>query len=501
MNTRVRTVLLSGLAGAIQVLGYAPFGLWPVSLAVAVLWLWQVRELSARSVLLPAYLFGFGLYVAGVSWVFVSVHSFGGAPIWLACLLVVALAAYLAVFPMLAWGLAWAVAVPGASRVLLAMPAAWLLIQHVRDGILGGFPWLSTGYQWVDLPGVSGLLALMGVQGLGVQWWTVAGCGVLLLQQRWRIALPVMLSLVLVAVAVPPSSNWTRDTGKTLDVALVQGNIAQGDKWRPENLGPTLELYTGMTETQRQADLVIWPEVAIPAAYEQVLPWFDKWQAEADAAGQTVLAGVITRHGEGAYNTVYALGKTPGRYVKQHLVPFGEYFPVPGWIRPLLDVLNLPFSDIRTDLTSDRYLHAGDTSIAMSICFEDVFPAEFSRSAIGSQVLVNVTNDAWFVGSLAPEQHFQIARARAAETGRVLLRVANTGISAVIDPQGRVVESLGWDQRGVLNATIATRDGATPYMRLHDWPLTILAVLALLGLSRPHLLRISSSRPWAPKHN
>lgn len=501
MITRSHFVLLSGLAGAVQVLGYAPFGLWPLGLMVAVAWLWGLRDLSARAVLLPAYLFGFGLYVAGVSWVYVSVHTFGGAPVWLAGLLVIALAGYLAVYPMLAFGLAWMIGATSVQRAVLTLPAAWLLVAHLRDVIFGGFPWLTAGYQWVDLPGISGLLAIVGVQGLGVAWWLCAGCGVLLLQRRWRIAAPVLVGLPVLVLVLPVSSHWTQPSGESLRVALVQGNIAQGDKWRRENLRPTLELYGDLTASQPNAELVIWPEVAIPAAYSQVRAWFDKWQGDAQARGQTVLAGVITQHNDSSYNTVYALGGQPGRYVKQHLVPFGEYFPVPGWIRPVLDLLNLPFNDIRTDLAGDRYLYAADTAIAMSICFEDVFPVEFARNAAGSGVLVNVTNDAWFAGSLAPEQHFQIARARAAETGRVLLRVANTGISAVIGPEGRIVDELGWGERGVLSAIVQPRTGMTPYMRLHDWPLTILAVLALLGLSSRYLVRISSSRHTVPKHN
>ncbi len=501
MNNRLQIMLLSMVAGAIQVLGYAPFGLWPLSLLVAVYWLWQVRGLSARAVLLPGYLFGFGLYLAGVSWVFVSVHTYGGAPGWLAGVLVVVLAAYLAVFSMLALGLAWAIVAPGAQRMLLALPAAWLVAQHLRDLIIGGFPWLSTGYQWVDVPGMDAVLAVLGVQGLGVLWWLVAGCGVLLLQRQWRVAFPPLAAVLLGAILLPSSANWTQAQGENLDVALIQGNIAQQDKWRPENLRPTLEMYTGMTQAQRQADLVVWPEVAVPAAYAKVKPWFEAWQRDAQERQQTVLAGVITQQDQRAYNTVYALGAQPGRYVKQHLVPFGEYFPVPSWIRPVLDLLDLPFSDIRTDLAGDRYLAANGIPIAMSICFEDVFPAEFARSASGSGVLVNVTNDAWFAGSLAPQQHFQIARARAAETGRVLLRVANTGISAVIGPDGRAVQSLDWGERGVLTATVQPRTGLTPYMRLQDWPLTFVALLALLGLSARRLVRISSSHPAVPKHN
>lgn len=488
-------LLLSLVAGAAQAVGFAPLGWWPMSLVVAALWLWGIRNRTGRKAIAPALMFSWGLYLGGISWVYVSVHHFGGAPAWMAIILVVFLALYLASYLALSIVFAWSITTVLWQRLLLALPAAWFLGEQVRGWVLGGFPWLSSGYALTDTPGADGVLAIFGVMGLGAVWWLLAGALVLAFSEvgrkRRTAALAVMALIIILFVALPDASRWTTAKEEPLDVALIQGNIPQHEKWDPENLLPTLQLYTRLTAEQSEADLVIWPEVSIPAARHNVEAWFEKWQADAESRGQTVFAGVITRVDGHAYNTVYALGQSAGRYVKQHLVPFGEYFPVPSWVRPVVDWLELPFSDIRTDLESDPFLYAGQVPLYVSVCFEDVFPSEFARATRDSELLVNVTNDAWFVGSLGPDQHLQIAQARAAETGRPLLRVANTGISAVISPQGQILEQLGWGVRNVLNTEIVPRTGETPYMRWQDWPLVILAFAVLIAMR----IKLFSSHP------
>lgn len=503
--------VLAVLAGAAQVLGFAPFALWPLALVTAAVWLGTLANVSVRAAAWRGFAFAFGLYLAGVSWVYMSIHVYGGAPALLAVLLVLLLAAYLAAYAGLAFALAWWLSPLPWVRVLLALPATWLAAEMGRGLVLGGFPWLGLGYALLDVPGMAGLYALVGVLGATLIYWWLAGALAMMVLARpalpgraWRtraigaaVALPVGIALI----AAPLPTHWTTAVSDEVTVALIQGNMAQDQKWLPENLVPTLERYTALTERHTDADLVIWPEVAIPASRHIVEPWFEKWQADAVLHQQTVLAGVITRVDGQAYNTVYALGAQPDRYVKQHLVPFGEYFPVPGWVRPVFDWLDLPFSDIRTDLPGASQLRHDTHALAMSICFEDVFPAEFARTARGSDLLVNVTNDAWFAGTLAPYQHLQIARARAAENGRPLLRVANTGISAIIDGDGQVTHALPWGETGTLAAAVTGRRGLTPFARWQHQILGAAAgiVVILLLLFRP--LAFSISRQAAPTVN
>lgn len=489
--------LYSLASGALLVLGFAPLGWWPLSLLLLGAWLACWASARPGQALRQGFWLGLGLYLAGVSWVFVSVHVYGGAPAWMAVILVLALAAYLASFLALAIGAAWWLCPPGALRWLLALPACWVFAEHARGSILDGFPWLGLGYLLQPAPGASALLPLGGVALLGVAVWWLAAAVPLLRARRPVPALAPAALLMAAAGVLPAASHYTQARGAPLPAALVQGNMPQDQKWLPENLLPTVELYDALTAPLTQP-LVIWPEVAIPASRFRVEGWFRRWQEQSAARGQTLLAGIITRQQERPYNTVYALGPRPGRYVKQQLVPFGEYFPVPDWMRPVVDWLELPISDIRTDMAADRYLWAGDTPLALSICFESVFPHKFARQAQGSGLLVNVTNDAWFAGTLAPQQHLQIARTRAAETGRPLLRVANTGISAAIDANGGLEATLPWGQRGVLETTVQPRQGQTPYMRWLDAPLTWWAGSMLLLLLARRVVSIPAIRARAP---
>nr|MBV6630015.1 apolipoprotein N-acyltransferase [Oceanococcus sp. HetDA_MAG_MS8] len=480
------------LAGATLVLGFAPLGWSGLMVPVLALWLNAALGMSPRVAARHAWALGFGLYLAGVSWVFVSVHHFGGAPLWLAVVLVLALAAYLAVYLGAAVGLAWWLSHNAVLRLMLALPATWWLFEQARAWVLGGFPWLNLGYGLSNWPGADGVLALAGVDMLGLLLWWMAGAAVLLIRGQKQWAVTAGLAAAAFWALCPPSLNWTQPHADPMQVALVQGNMPQDQKWRPQNLLPTLEMYTQLSLEHPEAELIIWPEVAVPASRYRVESWFEDWDDQARNLEQVWLVGVITRRNGHPYNTMYALGGDGGHYVKQKLVPFGEYFPVPQWVRPVFDWLNLPFTDIRTDMESDRFLYAHGVALAISICFESVFAQSLVRRSDDAGLQVTVTNDAWFAGTLAPAQHLQIAQARAAETGRPLLRVANTGITAVISPQGELLQQLGWGQRGVLTAQVQPRLGITPYMRWGAWPLILWqgTVLGALFLRRI----LSSSR-------
>lgn len=477
------------LAGAVLVLGFAPVGWSGLLVPVLAFWLRSLLDQSPRTAARHGWALGFGLYLAGVSWVFVSVHHFGGAPLWLAVLLVLFLAAYLALYLGAAVGLAWWLSAHAGVRLLVAVPCCWWLLEQTRSWVIGGFPWLNLGYGLSHWTGADGLLALAGVDLLGVVLWLLAGAVVLLMRGQLTVAAGVFVGIASLWALCPPSVSWTQPQGVPLRVALVQGNMPQDQKWRPDNLLPTLDLYTDLSLAHPEADLIIWPEVAVPASRYRVERWFVDWQEQAAQRDQVWLVGVITRRNGHPYNTVYALGEEGGHYVKQKLVPFGEYFPVPGWVRPVFDWLNLPFTDIRTDMESDRFLYAHGIAMAVSICFESVFAESLVRRSDGAGVQVTVTNDAWFDGTLAPWQHLQIAQARAAETARPLLRVANTGISAMIGPRGEVIDQLGWGERGVLPAEVQPRQGLTPYMRWGSQPL---AWILSLGLGTLILRRILS---------
>jgi len=487
-------LLLPGALGALAVLGFAPFGYYGLTwLALAgLLGLWW--RASVRRGAWRGFVFGWGLFGGGVHWPFVSVYHYGNAPLPLAVVLVCLLVLYLSLYPALAGALAAAMRrLPRTLWALLFVPGAWLLSELLRGWVMTGFPWLSMGYALTNAP-IAGLVPLGGVFFIGALLVAAAGALALLLAGSLGAR---AVSVILIAVTpvvlwlVPPATSWTQAAGQPLSVAIVQGNFPQDVKWDRDYFLPTLERYRRLTETT-DAELVVWPEVAIPTLERYVRNYLDDIDALAADKDQTVLVGTLTQQpDDGAYyNTVLALGANHGHYYKHHLVPFGEYFPLPDFAKRWMDAIDMRYSNFARGGVQQTPIEAHGVKLGMSICFEDVFGAEVAQSLPAAGVLVNVTNDAWFAGTIAADQHFNIARMRALETGRAMVRATNTGISGVIGPDGRVIERVGQFEVAVLEADVQPRSGMTPYVRYRNTPLWAAGlVLCVLGLGWAGLRR------------
>lgn len=487
-------LLLPAALGAIAVLGFAPFGYYGLTwLALAgLIGLWW--RATARRCAWRGFLFGLGLFGTGLHWPFVSVYHYGNAPLPLAVVLVCLLVVYLSLYPALIGLLCGAMRrLPDTLRALLFMPAAWLLCELLRDAGIIGFPWLSLGYTLTDAP-VTGLAPLGGVYFLSFLLVMAAGTLVLLVAgslvgRAVSVALIAVTPIVLWAVPAP--TTWTQPVGEPLQVAIIQGNFPQDVKWDKAYFQPTLARYKRLTK-QVDADVVVWPEVAIPTLIRYAQDYLRTIDTMAQAKGQTVLVGTLAqRQGTDMYyNAVLALGQGEGTYFKRHLVPFGEYFPLPEFAKRWMDAIDMRYSSFARGAIDQPLITAAGTKFGLSICFEDVFGDEVARTAPQAGVLVNVTNDAWFAGTVAAAQHLNISRMRALETGRVLLRAANTGISAVIGPAGRIIKRADQFEVAVIEATIQPRTGTTPYVRYGNAPLWAGAfVLVVVGLFGSEWLR------------
>jgi len=485
------------VAGAVTVAGFAPLAVFPLPfLTLAGLLLIWLRA-AAQAAFWAGFAFGVGLFGVGASWVYVSLHDFGMMAAPLAAIGTLAYCAILSLYPAAAgWFLARLVRAP-LTAALIAFPAAWTLFEWLRGWVFTGVPWLTLGYSQVDSP-LAGFAPVIGVYG--VSFATVLCAGLLVLvatgSLKARLAGGVALVFAFGLGHLLKQIEWTSLQGAPLKVALLQGNIPQDLKFQADRYAMTLSIYKRLIEAS-EGQLIVLPETAIPRFLDAVDPSYLKDIAKIAAErGADVLIGVPIRDPGGRYfNSVVSVGASPSqRYDKSHLVPFGEFVPPGfGWI---VKTFAIPLSDFSLGPEHPRPLALAGQLVAPNICWEDAFGEEIIRQLPEATLLVNVSNVAWFGDSLAPAQHLQISRMRALETGRTMLRATNTGMTAVIDPRGRVVARLPQFTEGVLEGEVRGYAGASPYVKVGNTPivLTCIALLAALVFIRRRVGRVGESR-------
>ncbi|HAJ91877.1 MAG TPA: apolipoprotein N-acyltransferase [Gammaproteobacteria bacterium] len=477
------SALLVMFAGAAAVTAFAPFGWFPVAaLSLAVLfdqWSRDTRKLAFRHGLL----FGAGFFGAGISWVFISIKVYGHVATPVAISITAGLIAFLSLYPaLLGYFLVRAFRTLTPAVLLVAMPAGWVIAEWLRGWVFSGFPWLTMGSSQIDGP-LGAYAPVLGVFGTG---WTVALSAsllVILFRGWYRLPGLVLLLLLWGGGYLLNSIQWTEPRGEALQVALVQGNISQDDKWAPDNLLNTFSRYSELTFNETDVDLVVWPETAIPAFYDQVEDNFIAYlETELEKTGISLITGVpvLEKATWEYYNAVISLGGEQAFYYKQHLVPYGEYLPLRWLIGNTLDALAVPNADFSSGGASQPLLQAAGYPVSSSICYEIVFGEQIIRDLPEAAMLVNISNDAWFGNSLAPHQHLEMTRMRAKETGRPMLRATNTGISAVIDHKGRIVEQGPQFEIAVIRSAVVPMQGATPYVLLGNTPVIIFSFVGLL---------------------
>jgi apolipoprotein N-acyltransferase len=384
----------------------------------------------------------------------------------------------LALFPAAAGWLQARIPASAGLRAALVIPAAWTLTEWLRSWVLTGFPWLSIGYAAAGWP-LQGYAPIVGV--LGLSFITVCLAGLLWTLFRSRKKLVVLLFFVaLVAFGqIVREVEWTRPEGKPVSAALLQGNIRQEIKFRPERYAQILETYARLAE-ETQARLIVLPETALPRFLDTIEPeYLARLERAARRNDSDLLLGVPFRAPPSEfYNSVVTLGTSPRQvYHKVHLVPFGEFVP-PGFGR-VMALVDIPLSDFSRGSPQQKVLEVAGQRVAVNVCYEDVFGDEIARRLPEATLLVNVSNVAWFGDSLAPSQHLQIARLRALEDGRMYLTATNTGITAAIDRDGRVISRLPQYAEGILEVAAQGYSGATPYVRFGDGPAVLLSLLVL----------------------
>ena len=494
--------LLAFLAGTALPLAFAPLGLWYLApLPLAGLYLLLLHA-PPRQAVWRGYLFGLGELLVGLSWVQVSIHNFGMPILAFSAGLTLLFLSFFALYAGLAGYCAARVFghLPVGTRLLLVYPGLWCLGEDLRAVVVTGYSWLLLGESQIDSP-LAGLLPVVGGTGVALVVAVTAGAIVQLVRGGWRgrglalalIALPWGLGAALTG------HPWATPVGRPLSVVLIQANISPRDKWLPDARQRILDTYVRLSEPHLGVQLLVWPETAIPAFADDASDFLHALDLGAAEHGSAVLTGVPIKEGKHYYNSLLAFGTGRGRYDKRHLVPFGEFLPVPWLFGPIVQYLSIPMANFTEGEGRQAAIPVAGVHLGVTICFEDAFSALVRAALPEADVLLNVSDDAWFGDSLAPHQHLAIARLRTLELGRPLVRGTNNGISALIDHQGRVLARTPQFVATSLRGEVQPTQGLTPFARLGELPLALALVgaLALVRLvyrpARHRVIRHSSS--------
>jgi len=500
-------LLFCAALGSASVLGFAPFYFWLVPVASLAVLAWLVDQAaSARRAAILGFCFGLGSFLTGVSWVYVSMTQFGGMAIPVAAFATLFFCSYLALFPAAAAWTARRIPAARGVRLTLAFPAAWVGTEWARSWVFTGFPWLGVGYSQSPGGPLAGYAPVLGVYGVSLlatltagllAWW--APWPAPFERRRMLHPAPWVTVVVWLAGLSLTHMTWSQPIGAPTTVSLMQGNIRQDLKWRPEAAQTTLETYLRLVRASASR-LVLLPETAIPMLNVDVPPgYLELLTAHARANNADILLG-IPEYVEGNpgryYNSVMSLGTSPTQvYRKHHLVPFGDYFPQWTFITWVMNAMQIPMSSFSRGDAVQTPLAVAGQQVAVNICYEDAFGEEVIRQLPHATVLANFTNDAWWGESFASEQHLQISQMRAQETQRYMLRATNTGLTAIIDQRGRLLAAAPQFVTTALDGHVQGFAGSTPYVR---WGNRVVLALIAVMLALAIALRSSPAEPTKP---
>lgn len=481
--------LLALLAGGIMPFAFAPYSIYPLAVIALALLFAAWLAVSPRRACLRGLLFGIGMFGVGIHWIYISIHGFGGVPMPLALALSALLVIYLSLFPA-TMGYLLNRFVPGLSarsvvlKLVLIFPAAWAFTEWFRGWLFTGFPWLSLGYSQIDSP-LAGFAPLLGVYGVSWSLALCAGLLVLLVLRKGvfsRLASITAIVFIIVCGGALLRVSWTHNAAEPVRVSLVQGNIPQALKWEKDVYWPTLERYLDLSRELWDSELVVWPETAISEFYHRAEGFIDELWREARANQSDLLTGVLylDRGTRQYYNALLGLADDKSFYFKSHLVPFTEYLPLKTVLGDIVDFMQVPMSNFSAgDIDQPPMMLAGQP-IGLSICYEDVFGEELARTVSDVTLLANVSNDGWFGGSSAAFQHQQIARMRALELGRPMLRATNTGVSSIIDHKGQLLATSKLNIVDTVTADVQPQSGLTPYGWTKNYSIVLITIALII---------------------
>ena len=437
-----------------------------------VVFLYSVDVSSKRDIFVRYYFFAVGMYGTGVSWIFVSINDFGGvsslASIGLtaAFILSYSFTSFIGAFLHV-----------NVRDGLVAFPAIWVILEWSRSWFLTGFPWLFAGYSHLESP-LSGYIPIVGVYGLSLLTVVTSVLIYKLPSSKWPLNILLLGLLWGGGAFIPDSIIGLNHTNNVVTVSAIQGNVDQHTKWLSSSTQKITHTYLEMTEKEWGRDIIVWPEAALTVIKQDATPLIKGLDEQGREVSSSLLFGILERSNDGRYfNSVLALGEGSGVYHKRRLVPFGEYLPLEKYLRGLIKFFDLPMSRTKSGHNDQNLVRAGKNLVSVLICYEVVYPDLVERDSVLPDMFVTVSNDTWFGDSIGPKQHLQMARMRAAEYGRWMIRSTNNGITALIDHNGLLVEELEPFEEGVMRGELRIMKGETPYYYYGYGPLVLLCLI------------------------
>lgn len=492
------------LSGLLLPLGFAPFHLPGLSIVSLALLFTQLSNKTAKQSFLIGFFFGIGSLSLGVSWVHISIHTYGHLNSIVSAVITLLFICYLAIFPGLV-GLGYQLFKNqyqdcNAKHILangLLFSSIWCLGEFLRANIMGGFPWLLVGFGQIDTP-LRYTLPIIGVYGasfLACFSATLLASGIqAITSQRYRWLIPFIMIMIGPVLLKP--INWTSLNSKSVSVGIIQANLSMRDKWDESLFWSLLQKYDNyIKQLLGKTQVIVMPESAIPVPINYVSDFLDAWDTQAAQHDGAILFGIpkpTSVDDVSYYNTLTTLGTASGTYLKQHLVPFGEFIPKP--FQTISDWLAIPVANLKAGSTHQSLITAHNTKIATLICYELAYPSLLRQQLPEAQWIVSISDDGWFGHSLAIHQQLQMAQVLSLQTGRFQVVANNDGLSSVINSNGQIIASLPAFSSGILKSSIQAATGATPWVLWGDWPILIIALLYLVIMIG--LTRVATVKRW-----
>ncbi|WP_367680376.1 apolipoprotein N-acyltransferase [Candidatus Fukatsuia anoeciicola] len=499
---RIPLALLFGICGTIA---FSPFDFWPAAIISLFGLLSLVLNCRSARAATIGFFWGIGLFSSGIHWIYISFAKFSGIPMVISIFLVVMLAAYLSLYPLLFASLL----VRLCSTVTwwqlgVGAPVLWQITEFLRGWVLTGFPWLQFGYSQINGP-LQGIAPILGVDGITFILVAISGLLVYACQKKCIIAGIIALILLLLPLPLRYLSWFTLQPERTVNIVMIQGNITQLIKWDPKILANILQIYLDQTRPYiGKASIIVWPETAIPDIEANQFFFLSMINQLMHSNCSNLISGIVsvqyTQNNNYLFNNIIVLGEkehyqhlTTQHYSKYHLVPFGEFIPLENLLRPLAPFFNLPMSSFSRGNYQQLPLNVSGFNLTMAICYEVILGQQIRNNIRpNTDFLLTISNNAWFGHSIEPQQHFQMARMRALETGRPLLSSTNNGITAVVGANGKVLKKIPQFTRQVLEIKIAPTFGTTPYVRFGSLPLWIITLILGVSITWDNIKRLCS---------